>query len=249
MQRKATVRRHKTSHFWLGIYIIPLLLMSQPLRAECSSEGRYKADAKGAVLDSKTSLVWQRCAVGQAWKNDTCEGEGRSYPWADAIKKTVEISSVATLSDWRLPTKEELESIVDITCKGGVIDQIAFPNQLETFFWTTSALSEKEAWGISLYTGKSEVAQVGYGGRIRLVSGGWVSDDYLHAVKIVGATLPVSSPAYLIQYRKDFSKARSIEELSSFVAIYSSYDPDGLVKEAKIREGQLKKYQAHKEKT
>ncbi|QEP41956.1 DUF1566 domain-containing protein [Ectothiorhodospiraceae bacterium BW-2] len=94
-------------------------------------DNRYRDNGDGTVTDVVTKLMWQRCLVGQHWSGSGCRGEagefgwkdannmgkgffgGRSEPWASAVK-------FAGHTDWRLPTIEELNSLV--YCSSGETD-------------------------------------------------------------------------------------------------------------------------------
>lgn len=53
--------------------------------------------------------MWMRCTIGQTWQNYTCIGDATRFTWDDAMKLSV---SFASYSDWRLPTIQELESLI-----------------------------------------------------------------------------------------------------------------------------------------
>lgn len=66
--------------------------------------GRYKLDATGAtVLDVKTGLVWQRTQSDKV------------YPALEPGAYCVSLSLGGFKSGWRVPTKKELESVVDVS--------------------------------------------------------------------------------------------------------------------------------------
>ncbi|EJL6407792.1 DUF1566 domain-containing protein [Vibrio cholerae] len=70
---------------------------------------RYLDQLDGTVLDFETNLVWMRCSYGQNWNGKTCIGEAQKISWHDAIKLTY---NFAGSTAWRLPTVEELDSLV-----------------------------------------------------------------------------------------------------------------------------------------
>ncbi|BBP44528.1 hypothetical protein THMIRHAT_22740 [Thiosulfativibrio zosterae] len=72
----------------------------------------YIDNQDGTITDTKTNLTWMRCSLGQTWTGSSCSGEAKSFDeWKTAInwgKNT----TYAGKSDWRLPTVEELHSLV-----------------------------------------------------------------------------------------------------------------------------------------
>lgn len=66
---------------------------------------------KKIVVDNKTGLMWKKCSEGQILKNNICSGKAKQYEWQEAFDyaKTV---NFAGYSDWRLPTVQELNTLV-----------------------------------------------------------------------------------------------------------------------------------------
>lgn len=76
------------------------------------------------VLDKNTNLIWARCSVGQHWEGGMCKGTVNTFTFDQALKQADE--------KWRLPTRDELESLLDpsqlkINMKM-MIDVSAFPD-------------------------------------------------------------------------------------------------------------------------
>ena len=87
------------------------------------AEGRFVISADGQeVTDTKTKLIWQRCAVGQKFDGKTCAGKATKISLPDAKATGANMTPA-----WHLPTKEELLSIVDKSAKKPAIDKAAFP--------------------------------------------------------------------------------------------------------------------------
>ncbi|MBF0471530.1 MAG: DUF1566 domain-containing protein [Gammaproteobacteria bacterium] len=90
------------------------------------------------------------------------------YSWEDAL--TVK-SDVAGFDDWRLPTRDELQALVDCgengtsppplqeSCESGfrrpTINQDAFPDTLPAPYWSASARDENplHAWNVDFNYG------------------------------------------------------------------------------------------------
>jgi hypothetical protein len=122
----------------------------------------------GTVTHKSTGLTWQKCSVGQTWAGDTCSGEAMGMSWNDAMKLS---NSFAGYNDWRLPTKEELMTLVfcsdekyelDGSCKNGIgitpptINSVFFPNT-PSLCWSSSpsAYGSSYAWLVNFYYGYS----------------------------------------------------------------------------------------------
>ena len=83
-----------------------------------------------AVRDSTTGLVW---SVAYA-------AEGKRVNWAEA-KKAAAATALFGATDWRLPSREELLSLVDNSRRNPAIDTDAFPNTKPNFHWSSSPLA------------------------------------------------------------------------------------------------------------
>ena len=111
----------------------------------------YTDNSNGTVTDKKTGLMWQK-------------GENPStYNWYQAAgvydatynPSSQNVCGDLTLgehSDWRLPSKKELMSIVDynIPDPGPTINTAYFPNAHANLYWssTTVAYDPEGAWGV-----------------------------------------------------------------------------------------------------
>ena len=98
----------------------------------------------GTVTDERTGLMWEQ---------GLCP---RRYTWADATKVRIAELNVAALgghTDWRLPTRAELVSLVDDTRLDPAIDPI-FSCQ-SSFYWsaTTYQNDPSFAWVVFFFDG------------------------------------------------------------------------------------------------
>jgi hypothetical protein len=103
----------------------------------------------GTVTDKTTGLMWMRCSLGQTWNGKTCSGTATSFSWADALKAGASYE-FAGYSDWRLPNKNELESIVEGRCFSPAINLKVFPATPAVYFWSSSpyASVSRGAWSV-----------------------------------------------------------------------------------------------------
>ncbi len=161
-----------------------------------------KLDGSGGVLsDSATSWAMVRDNVtGLIWENKTDDGtihdKDNKYTWYDSNPATnggyagtagngtdtedfinaLNSAHFGGYSDWRLPTVNELDSIVNdnIPYPGPTINTTYFPNTVSSFYWssTTLASSTHGAWGVSFGLGLDGYGYKGGSYYVRAVRGG-----------------------------------------------------------------------------
>lgn len=92
------------------------------LMAECAFNTSTFVANDNEVIDKKTGLTWSRCSLGQEWqKGKGCSGE------VALIKREEANDRVRLLGKgWRLPTMDELSTLVDARCKSPVINSTLF---------------------------------------------------------------------------------------------------------------------------
>ena len=96
----------------------------------------------GTVTDAATGLMWDRCAWGQT--GTSCSGSPAASTWAQALTaaQTANTTAHKGYTDWRLPNKNELESLVKIDAVSPAIDITAFPNTPASgnprIFWSST---------------------------------------------------------------------------------------------------------------
>lgn len=139
--------------------------------AETSPSSEFVVSDDGALVRHiRTTLEWQRCTLGQTWnaKTSLCDGRPTAYPWDKANRMA------ATLEGgWRLPTGEELLSIVERCHLSPAINPQAFPNTPAVLFWSASSDTGgvNRAWSVSFFGGSPYRPGKLQSGRIRLVRG------------------------------------------------------------------------------
>lgn len=163
------------------------IILPAPEPANERRIGRFIDHGDGTITDTETGLMWKRCLEGLSGVN--CEeGKVEKYTWHEAVKrfKNVEYAGYA---DWRLPTIDELKTLVHCSkgvrnkkngrCKEGsespMINQQAFPNAEAAYFvWSGSALDfySDNAWFVNFGYGYSNYDSRVSCYAVRLVRGG-----------------------------------------------------------------------------
>jgi len=123
------------------------------------SPASYDTSVADVVTDNVTGLMWQRTL------------SIASVVWSEASSYCEDLS-LAGHSDWRLPTRIELVSLIDVTRSNPSIDPVAFPNTPSALFWTSSPMAGDPGLAWSVYfgyggTGQSPVDLTGV--RVRCV--------------------------------------------------------------------------------
>jgi hypothetical protein len=134
---------------------------------------RFQDHGDGTVIDTTTGLQWMRYCLGQHWNGMTCEGKAATYTWREALKRAKQVT-FAGYNDWRLPTIDELKSIIEKN-EIPTINSKAFPNtSTQSHVWSSSSNANHSSYVWYVYF---DYGYAGYGdcdnhGHVRLVRGG-----------------------------------------------------------------------------
>ncbi|MBS4098469.1 MAG: DUF1566 domain-containing protein [Sulfuricella sp.] len=137
-----------TAAFAVGL---DLSVLTKPSAASVITSAFPTADyidnGDGTVTHKITGLTWKRCAEGQNWTGATCGGAAQAYPWAA-------VTGLVT-NGWRLPSVEQLLTIVEMGHGSPTINPVVFPNTPAYDFWTDSPYDSYSgyAWVVGFYNG------------------------------------------------------------------------------------------------
>jgi len=138
-----------------AVLISGLAATSGPARAECDPARQTEPVASrfelhsDTVYDKHTDLTWMRCSYGQQWSDQGgCSGSAELMNWDSAM-----VLHLAGRTAWRLPDRDELQSIVDHRCKRPAIDEAVFPATPSIQYWTSTPSGPAYAWIIYFRTG------------------------------------------------------------------------------------------------
>jgi hypothetical protein len=122
----------------IAMLLLAMLAVPNAARAECKDAdpafvARFTAKGEEAY-DKELNLIWQRCAVGQRWEqNSGCIGTPRKFTFDEA--------QALTSGNWRVPTMDELQSIIAQYCSEPAVDPAIFPNTPSEQFWSNAFYS------------------------------------------------------------------------------------------------------------
>lgn len=114
------------------------------------------------VRDSKSRLVWQ--------DNSAVESKEMLYAEANDYCKQLVLSKH---DDWRLPTAQELQSIVDLTRYDPAIERGFHFSALDSYWSSTLYADDGDrAWDVDFKSGSTEHNRHSYAFFVRCVRGG-----------------------------------------------------------------------------
>jgi hypothetical protein len=144
-----------TSRHLLGAFAVVAVALTASAEASAPA-GRYTMTG-GTVFDTKTKLTWQQTAPAA------------TYAWAAAKTYCQTLSLAGT--GWRLPTRKELQTIVDYSESNPSIDPTAFPATPATYFWSSSPVagSPATAWFVYFVDGNTSSIDVTASYHVRCV--------------------------------------------------------------------------------
>ena len=123
------------------------IMFSMQALAECTAnrnanititkpDSIYTDHGNGTVTDSNTGLMWKKCSLGLSGSS-CASGTVLTFTWQAALS-AANNNTDSGYSDWRLPNKNELESLIENACSNTAINH--------TFFPATVALSSTDAY-------------------------------------------------------------------------------------------------------
>jgi hypothetical protein len=119
----------------------------------------YKSLVQNTMTDMVTNLMWQ-----QPLDTTTC---ATGCMQADAANYCAQLS-LGGYSDWRLPTRIELVSLIDFTMLPPTIDP-KFTGTPAAGFWSASLTGSMSAWFVNFANGATYTMPVGTLLRVRCV--------------------------------------------------------------------------------
>lgn len=135
------------------------------------SDDKFVADLSSTVADNAHSLTWMKCSVGQRAQGDGCDGDAVRLTWYEATDLVRQLEPDSS-NPWRLPTPDELLSlvdcvqgrvqvnsvemrcIVDVNSGRANIDYNTFPNTEAASYWSSVTRDDAIAWQVDFQSGE-----------------------------------------------------------------------------------------------
>lgn len=142
-----------------------------------------KSIFKDIWKDEETGLIWQKTAITKEDKKnyDKDKSGGRVWSWSEAREYCANLT-LEGKSDWRLPSRDELKSLLLAKAKKNRHDDLFYikeplsdtlPKQegrvKGATFWTSTSKSGEDAWNVSFFTGSSYWDYKSYKGYVMCV--------------------------------------------------------------------------------
>ena len=131
--------------------VLLLMLMLLPAGGETSPRLLHDGPLARDVLKK---IEWMRCSLGQVWEENTCVGSAKLLTH-DQLDEALSLINARAGNNWRLPTRDELESLVIEKDLPPTIDAETFPETDARGYWTSEAnfLSPRFFWSVNFLTG------------------------------------------------------------------------------------------------
>ena len=132
----------------------------------------YTDNSNSTITDDVTGLMWKQCSEGLSG-TDCATGSATTLNWTTALS-TCEADTTGGHTDWRLPNRFELESLVNLQAVNPSIDTDFFLGTQSGSYWSSTSYqgpgSERYAWDV--YFGDGGIS-----------TGGKTGKDYVRCVR------------------------------------------------------------------
>lgn len=165
----------------------------------------------GTATHKRTGLMWQRCVVGQTWTGATCSGNVGIYTFDAAQDLT---SNLAGYNDWRVPSANELASIVNYDNRDSSINSAinldVFPKISKAWVWSSSAYESNSnyAWSVGFDKGYVDGSYRSDGLAVRLVR---TSSPFDSASSKADLSIALTASAYQVLINQSLSYTATVK--------------------------------------
>ncbi len=118
------------------------------------SSSNYAVNSDGTVSDLTNNLMWKRCSEGQILSGNACTGALTLYNESTA-NSLITGYQFAGYVDWRIPTLDELLSLVDYGNYSPATNTVTFPNTSVNNNYLSSSQMNALRWCLSFVNGST----------------------------------------------------------------------------------------------
>lgn len=148
---------------WFIALVTQAFIFGGLAQAKCSGPPSL-VDRGHEVYDTETDLTWAKCSVGMKWTGGKCIGVVTLGSWAQA-------NEAKWPEGWRVPSPEELKTILATKCEGLAIDESLFPKTYR-WYWTNRGNASSCSVFDFFYLQSDSSVDCAFPGAVRLVRGG-----------------------------------------------------------------------------
>ena len=139
----------------------------------------FSITPNGTIKHHPSELEFKQCLEGQTLKKKGCHGKISELSWLEAENHASK-HSYNNRHDWRLPKIEELQLLIDQTCKRPMLYRSLFPTLTSGQIWSASPGAPVNDHSVVLNISDGEIYGVGRGVRRSvLLVRGTPSTDWL----------------------------------------------------------------------
>ena len=144
--------------------------------ATTTATSAFVVNGDGTVTDRNSELMWKQCYEGLSGAGCAI-GATMQMTWRAALA-AAKNSLFAGYSDWRVPNRQELESLLDSSCYSPATNDTVFPGTGGDYVWSSTTMDANPAlaWLVYFYVGNSSADNKTYPRQVRLVRAGQFFD-------------------------------------------------------------------------
>lgn len=133
----------KTTTIWSLLLVLSLALAGcgryrdKPLCDDYYASGdlgSFTLNEGGLASDSATGLTWYRCNAGERFRGGQCVGLAVMASREDALSYVADFN-LHSDRHWRLPSQDEMQSILTSECVNPAVNRQVFPSVVSDSYW------------------------------------------------------------------------------------------------------------------
>jgi hypothetical protein len=126
-------------YIWISLFLFSFSVAAEELCGQ--QDSRFQLQDDGVVVDTKSNLTWMRCSLGMQWQAGECVGRAGRYEWryiSENVEPMNNDAGFAGFNDWRLPSLQELQTLVESSCRNPSINSNYFSRTPASGYWSST---------------------------------------------------------------------------------------------------------------